>query len=228
MYNNDAKERSRMKIDMKYIRQIAKSETIFDMAAICYGILEKEIANPILFISQYLDEDGAAEFNNPNSKKLREFSDSVGIKLEEYSEFEFDQNSKYIVELLQKLELQNFMEKKKNQLSVLFTLLSTIDSLVPFWRKQNIVESGPLNRGNSQKTHLVYLASNRNLHEEMIQKIGRERKSSGGIGETLKYLIFLKIVSFRVKEGNVSFRPYRAVCPSAGVADSIFILLRIY
>lgn len=45
-----------MKVGQTYIKKIAAAESVFDMAVICYKMLEDEIANPIVFISQYIDE----------------------------------------------------------------------------------------------------------------------------------------------------------------------------
>ncbi len=181
-----------MKVDSKYIEKIAESESVFDMAAICYEILEKEITNPILFISQYLDEDSEAEINNPNFMILREFSDNISKALEKYSELDFTEKKEYIVELMEKLQLVVFLQNKENQLSVIFTLLSTIDCLVASWNITDIAEGGHLNKGKSSASYLVYMASNECLHEEVIWKIDRERECKGDIEETLNGLLFLK------------------------------------
>ena len=36
-----------MNVDCTYIQQISEAETVFDMAAVCYKILEEEIINPV-------------------------------------------------------------------------------------------------------------------------------------------------------------------------------------
>lgn len=181
-----------MKVNREYIDRIMDSESIFDVAASCYEILEEEITNPILFVSRYLDEDNESILKNPNHEILRNFSDRISIELENYSEFNFVRKKAYIIKLIQNLELESFLQERENQLSVIFTLLSIIDSLVPFWDRANIAERGHLNKGKDSATIFVYLASEEYLHEAIIRKIGRERKSEGDFGETLSHLLFLK------------------------------------
>lgn len=184
-----------MNVEQKYINKIADAESLFDMAVICYKILEDEIPNPVAFISQYIDESdekGHQEFENPNYRKLRSFSNRVSEKLEKYSEFDFLTQKNDIVNLMKGIFLSNFLEEKENQLSVIFTLLSTIDSLVPFWNKNDIMGRDSLNRGKSRKNYFVYLACEECIHDALIQEIGRERKREGDFGETLNNLLFIK------------------------------------
>lgn len=182
-----------MKIYQRYITLVDNSENVFDMAAVCYKILESNISNPIKFISEYVDESSLSIEKNPNYQLLREFSDQISDVLKEYSEFDFPNQKLKVVKLLQDINLTSFHEKKGNQLSVIFTLLSTIDSVVSSWDRQRIVERTPLNdRGKSKNTHLVYFASSESLHKELILEIGRERKQSADFGETLSHLLFLQ------------------------------------
>lgn len=181
-----------MNVDCAYIRQLAAAETVFDMAAICYRILEDEVANPIVFISTYVDESEPGYLGNPNFETLIGFSDFISEKLEKYSELNFAENRNEIIRAMQEIELIPFLKEKENQLSVIFTLLSTIDSLVPFWDDAVIMERNSLNRGKSKETHFVYLSCRKYIHKVLIQEIGRARKSSGDIGETLNNLLFLK------------------------------------
>lgn len=184
-----------MNVEQKYINKIAAAETVFDMAVICYKILEDEIPHPVAFISQYIDEsdeNGALKFDNPNYCILRSFSDQVSEELEKYSEFDFLKQKNDIVNLMKGVSLDVFLEEKENQLSVVFTLLSTIDSLIPSWSKKGIIGREALNRGKSRKNYFVYPACGECIHEALIQEIGRERKREDDIGETLNNLLFIK------------------------------------
>lgn len=200
-----------IKVGEEYIRQVADSETVFDMAAICYKILEDEISNPIKFISEYMDESILHGVGNPNYQKLRKFSDKVCERLERYSELEFPNQRSYIIALLEELILEPFQKDTENQLSVIYTLLSTIDSMVPFWNGLRIAERTPLNRGKSRNTHFVYLAAERLLHEKLILKIGRERKGSADFGEGFSHLLFLKkeMLPKKAQAPEVCFLPCR-------------------
>ncbi len=200
-----------VKVGEEYIGQIADSETVFDMAAICYKILEDEISNPIKFISEYMDESIVPVAGNPNHQKLRKFSDKVCAVLERYSELEFPKQRSYIIAMLRRLVLEPFQRDTGNQLSVIYTLLSAIDSMVPFWNGLRIAERTPLNRGKSRDTHFVYLASEKNLHEELILEIGRERKGSADFGEGFSHLLFLKkeMLPKKAQAPEVCFLPCR-------------------
>lgn len=187
-----------MKVSEKYIEQIACSETIFDMAAVCYKILEEEISNPVLFISQYIDEGiedseslGCVK-RNTNNILLRDFADKLSVLLEEYSQCDFLQRKQQILEWIREVKLEVFLADIENQLSVVFTLLSVIDSLVPHWDRRRMAGQSALNIGKSRESYLVYMAASENIHDEMMRKIGRERKSEGDFGETLNNLLFIK------------------------------------
>lgn len=199
-----------MKINDHYTKQISMAETVFDMAAVCYRILEDEVDNPIVFVSRYVDESAVECQENPNFDTLLRFSDFISKTLEKYSETDFVRNRDSIIWEILKMDLKPFLNEKENQLSVIFTLLSTIDSLVPFWENAIIRERGTLNKGASTTTHLVYLSCRKYIHEALIQKIGRERKSCGGIGETLNNLLFLK----------------RDMLPKGAMAPEICFMLR--
>lgn len=183
-------------IDKKYIDLIDSAESVFDIAAVCYGILEEKIASPAMFIGQFVDETGDDFFGgypvNPNSGILRSFADAVSRRLEKFSVVDFDDQKAYIVEQIQNIKLVSFQEYNQNQLSVIFTLLSVIDSLIPFWNLREISEGTALNIGESRESHLVYPTGGKNIHEELIREIGRERKSHESFDEILTNLVFLK------------------------------------
>ena len=181
-----------MNVDCTYIQQISEAETVFDMAAVCYKILEEEIINPVGFISRYIDESETRSQENPNCRALVSFSDFISERLEKYSELDFPKHKGEIVCRMRETTLAAFQEDKENQLTVVFMLLSTIDSLVPFWEEAIKSERVSLNKGKSRDTYLVYLSCRRCIHKELVQEIGRERKSVGDFGETLDNLLFLK------------------------------------
>lgn len=186
-----------MKVGQTYIKKIAAAESVFDMAVICYKMLEDEIENPIVFISQYIDEsdmEANPGCGNPNFKLLQSFSEQVGERLEKYSELDFPQQKNDIVDWMRALSLEAFLEEGKNQLSVVFTLLSTIDSLIPVWTGRGIITMGktPLNRGKSGRFYYAYLTCRKCIHDVYVQNIGRERRANGDFGETLDNLLFIK------------------------------------
>lgn len=198
-----------MKMEKRYIKQIADSETLFDMAAVCYNILENNISYPVKFISEYVDESASSLKNNPNCRRLRAFSDSAEDILEQYSEFEFSHQKLKIVTLLQNIELVPFQNDKENQLSVIYNLLSVIDSMTPLWNMQYIVNRAPLNKGKSMRNYLVYLAPSKYLHKDLIEKIGRERKRSADFAEGFSNLLFLqaKKLPRNSKEPEICYLP---------------------
>lgn len=182
-----------MKIHKRYITPVANSESVFDMAAVCYIILESNISNPVKFISEYVDESSSSINKNPNYQILRKFSDQIRDVLKEYSEFDFTNQKLEVVELLQNINLDSFQGNTENQLSVIYTLLSTIDSIVSYWDMQRIVERTPLNnRGKSKDLYFVYFTSSEPLHKELILKIGRKRKQNPDFGENFSHLLFLQ------------------------------------
>lgn len=209
-----------MKIAQIYINKIASAESVFDMAVICYKILEDKISNPVAFISQYIDEgdeEVCLEFKNPNFKRLQDFSVKVAERLEKYSELDFPQQRSDIVHWMHTISLEAFLEEEKNQLSIVFILLTIIDSLVPVWIQRGIITMGKslLNRGKSRRYCYAYLTYRQCIHETLMQNIGRERKANGDFGETLDNLLFIKKdelpkkamppeVSFLTRRNNVS------------------------
>lgn len=179
-------------VEDRYLTKLKKAETVFDMAAICYDILTQELNNPAGFISEYIDE-GVVEENvksNPNIPLLTEFAYDVAELLENYPKSTFQEKKQKIIDKMQRIELVAFGQKKENILSAVFTLLSAIDSVIPMW---NLIQWGdrqPLNKGDSLRKYIVY-PTGECIHEELIQKIGRERKTVPGIDENLNNLIIL-------------------------------------
>lgn len=179
-------------VEDRYLTKLKKAETVFDMAAICYDILTQELDNPVGFISKYVDEyiDEKKVESNPNIALLTEFADDVADSLEEYPKSAFQEKKQGIIDKMQRMELETFGQKSENILSVVFTLLSAIDSVIPRW---NLIQWGdrqPLNKGDSLGKYIVY-PTGECIHEELIQKIGRERKTTPGIDENLNNLIIL-------------------------------------
>lgn len=184
-----------MNVGQAYIEKIEAAESVFDMAVICYKILADKIEDPVAFISKYVDEseEGVSlEYGNPNYKSLRFFAEKVSDRLEKYSELDFPRQKSDIVNWIKELSLEAFLEEEKNQLSVVFTLLSVIDGLVPLWTERGIKGKGPLNQGKSKEDCYAYLTCRKSIHEPLIQKIGRERKANGDFGETLDNLLFIR------------------------------------
>ncbi len=159
-----------MNVDCTYIQQISEAETVFDMAAVCYKILEEEIINPVGFISRYIDESETRSQENPNCRALVSFSDFISERLEKYLELDFPKHKGEIVCRMRETTLAAFQEDKENQLTVVFMLLSTIDSLVPFWEEAIKSERVSLNKGKSRDTYLVYLSCRRCIHKELVQE----------------------------------------------------------
>ena len=184
-------------VEDRHLTKLKKAETVFDMAAICYDILTQELDNPVGFISKYVDEyiDEKKVESNPNITQLTEFADDVADSLEEYPKSTFQEKKQGIIDKIQRMELEAFGQKNENILSVVFTLLSAIDSVIPMW---NLIQWGdrqPLNKGDSLGKYIVY-PTGECIHEELIQKIGRERKTVPGIDENLNNLIILDRMKF--------------------------------
>lgn len=182
----------KVNVDDKYLTELEKSETIFDMAAICYDILTQELDNPAGFISEYVDEYVGEEKveSNPNIALLTEFADDVADLIEDYPKSTFKEKKQRVLDKMQKIELAAFGRRNENVLSVVFSLLSVIDSVVPMWNPIQWKDPKPLNKGDSLEKYIVYPIG-KCIHEELIQKIGRERKTVPGIDENLSNLIIL-------------------------------------
>lgn len=182
----------KVKIKNKYLLKISDAETVFDMVAICYDILTKELDNQAGFISQYVDGYAGDEMveSNPNIERLTEFSDDVAELLEDYPQSTFQEKKFRIIEMMKEIELNIFHQRNENMLSVLFSLLSAIDSVVPMWNLIQIGDRKPLNKGESLSKYIVYPVG-ASIHEDLIQAIGRERKTIPGIDENLNHLIIL-------------------------------------
>lgn len=180
--------KGKVKIQGSYLAELEKAETVFDMVAICYDMLIRKLDNPIVFISKYMDEYTAV--NNPNIELLKKFSDEMADLLENYSKSTFQNKKQIIIDKMQHMELLTFGQKKENILSVIFSLLSVIDSMVPMWNLFDMRDHQPLNKGDSLKKYIVFPAKE-GIHEDLIRVIGRERKTTSGIDENLNNIIVL-------------------------------------
>lgn len=183
----------RVRIERDYISRLMQTETIFDMAAVCYEILNEELDNQTMFVSKYLDTYNGKEKNvknNPNIGLLTRFFDEVSALLQDYPKSTFEKKKQIILNKMQQIELWGFEKRKENMLTIVFTLLSAIDSAVPLWKVIEMEDRQALNKGNSQKRYFVYPVG-RGMDEDLIYAIGRERKATAGIDENLTNLIIL-------------------------------------
>jgi len=173
--------------------EIKLNSDIFDAVALLYKELIENIQNHELeFLSIYMDpkivhdsDISGKKIHNPNLPKLDELATYVHHSIAG-DEFNFDEKWLQIIEYAQKLTLIEYQNATMNRLTVHFTLLTSLDSIIMgiLLNKDSEVYpiSGPLNRiENSQ--YAVYLKNQKSLISSEEEELNFRNKS---IPETIQ------------------------------------------
>lgn len=177
---------------------LSEADNIYDLIVNCFGALCDNISNHQAFISIYLGETDCKQDNetdcipcNPNINQLNEFSDRLMIEMTEYKIWNYSEIQKKIFKAIEELELQTYMDEKQNQLTIIYCILASIDSVAVNWQKKWISRNlGPLDKQH-KTSYRVYFNLGKTLHEEYIDNVHRNRVLSSSFFEEFQSFRFI-------------------------------------
>ena len=186
---------------------ISEADNIYDLIANCFSALYDNISNHQEFISIYLgeadceqDSEDGCILCNPNIDRLNKFSEQLMAVLTEYKVWDYPEIQKNIFDAIGELELQTYRDEKQNQLTVIYCILASIDSVAMSWQKKWMSKNlGPLDK--QRKTSFrVYFNLGRTLHEEYINNVHRNRVMPSSFLEEFQSFRFINEAKWE-KEG---------------------------
>ena len=123
---------------------LKEADNIYDLIGNCFGALCDTVTNHQLFVSQYLDEGVES---NPNLKKLKIFSEKIMEIMKMYKPSEYPDILNAILASIAEINLEDYLDDKENQLTVIYCVLAAIDASAASWKNKWIASSmGPLDR----------------------------------------------------------------------------------
>ena len=135
---------------------ISEPDNIYDLAGNCFGLLSEEIADPVKFISNYASGK-EKRTSNPNLYVLERFFLETAGMVRDYRPTYYGRFISRVREMIGKLQLTEYLDKKENELSVIYFLLSAIDAGARSWKRDKLFSGlGPLDR-ISKTGYRVYL-----------------------------------------------------------------------
>ena len=166
---------------------LTEADNIYDLIGNCFGGLCEHIDNQQEFTSKYLDQK-----LNPNIGILDEFSETIMELMEDYSASKYASVSQQILQFVHSINLQSYLDPKKNQLTILYCILAAIDSVAGNWENKWMASTlGPLDKQN-KTNYRVYYNLKRTIHEDYVAGIGRNRAVSSDFSEQFEN--FMKAV----------------------------------
>lgn len=171
---------------------LTEADNIYDLIGNCFGGLCEHINNQQEFTSKYLDQK-----LNPNIGILNEFSETIMELMEDYSASKYASVSQQILQLVQNIDLQSYLDPKKNQLTILYCILAAIDSVAGNWENKWMASTlGPLDKQN-KTNYRVYYNLKRTIHEDYVAGIGRNRAVSSDFSEQFENFRFIHESSWK-------------------------------
>lgn len=192
--------RSGLRMNLQYgiDQYIEEADNIYDLVGNCFGVLCDNITNHQLFISRYIDE-GKGEKNNPNLKKLNEFSVYIMKIMEEYKPSRYEDILSAVLKCIDEVYLIDYGDDKENQLTIIYCILAAIDAAAANWENKWMTASpGPLDRQKKTK-YRVYINIPGVINLNYKQEIGRGRVCASNFFE--QFGSFRFVDSDKWKEG---------------------------
>ncbi len=185
-----SKEGEHMILEYGFHEALAEADNIFDLVGICFGLLCDNVQNQQAFTSTYFDQ-GEGDECNPNIDVLNKFSEDVMETLKGYTPSKYIIFIQKVFELVSKIELQSYMKKKENQLTIIYCILSAIDSAAGIWERYWMSNTlGPLDRQYKTK-YRVYFNLTKTIHRDFIDGIGRNRVVASDFFEQFENFRFI-------------------------------------
>lgn len=174
----------------KFEKYLRETDSIYDLIANCFGILCDNIENHQAFIGEYMSE-GVGVLNNPNLKMLKTFSERIMDIVSGYEPSTYDVVKEQILETIRELNLEDYLDERLNQLTVIYCILSAIDCIAMEWRIQWMHPLlGPLDK-NGKTNYRVYFSPRDTLHEQFVDGIKRKRVSASKLFENFTNFRFV-------------------------------------
>lgn len=169
---------------------LLKTNNIYDLIAVCFGLLCDEVSNHQAFIGEYLSE-GEGNENNPNIETLNQFAEEIMEIVSEYEMANYVEIRKRILEAIAELELIDYQDELQNRLTVVYHIISAIDALAMTWEMHWTQASlGPLNTSGQTK-YSVYFSPRDTIHSQYVEGVGRDRIGSSDFFEHFKSFRFV-------------------------------------
>lgn len=163
-----------MAIEGKFREYLTDANNIYDLIGNCFGALCDHISNHQMFISTYMDKTERTTYN-PNIDMLNDFSEMIMTKVNQYKPSRYNEFQDILVRAVDGIELETYGDMKCNQLTVIYSILTGIDAGVMNWSfKWRVRKLGPLDKQH-KTAYRVYLKLRRNIHDDYIFGVGRER-----------------------------------------------------
>ncbi len=163
-----------MKLEEEYESYLIDADNMYDLIGNCFGLLCNNISNQQAFISEYFGEE-SGENCNPNIEQLNSFSEKVMNVVHEYEPTKYNDIFDKIMKLVDDLQLKEYLDLKKNQLTIVYCILAAIDAEAMTWNMKMLSGiMGPLDRQRKTQ-YRVYFNMSKTLHGDYIENVGRER-----------------------------------------------------
>ena len=163
-----------MKLSVYMEEYLEETDNIYDLIGNCFGLLCEKIDNPTSFIGRYISDEGEGEVN-PNLAALQDFSENILYLVMDYHASGYQELLQYIKKGISELEFVPFGDSQKNELTVIFYVLSGIDAGAQNWNVSRLSSGlGPLNHGTKTR-YKVYFRSHDLILSDYEECIGRER-----------------------------------------------------
>ena len=178
---------------------ISEPDNIYDLAGNCFGLLSEEIADPVKFISNYASGK-EKRTSNPNLYVLERFFLETAGMVRDYRPTYYGRFISRVREMIGKLQLTEYLDKKENELSVIYFLLSAIDAGARSWKRDKLFSGlGPLDR-ISKTGYRVYLGCRDTLISNYEVKVGRNRKQANDFSSQFDTFHFINMKRWKSGE----------------------------
>lgn len=179
-----------MTLEYGFHEFLTEADNIYDLAGNCFGLLCENIQNQQLFTSRYFDQGEGQEFN-PNIHVLNRFSEELMRTIMEHEPSEYADVKYRMLELIEKIQLQDHMDPKENQLTVIYCILTAIDSAADTWEKNRVRHTfGPLDRQH-KTSYRVYFNMTKTIHQDYVYGVERSRVTSSDFFEQFENFRFI-------------------------------------
>ncbi len=169
---------------------LKEADNIYDLIGNCFGLLCESISNHQLYISRYLDNVNGSK-NNPNLKCLNVFSEKIMAIIKEYKPSIYPDILCEILKCIDETQLKKYRDDKENQLTVIYSILSSIDAAAMTWERKWMTSAlGPLDR-HGKTSYRVYFKTNESIHSTYTKGLGRDRTSPSTFFEQFESFRFI-------------------------------------
>lgn len=163
-----------MALERKLREYLTDANNIYDLIGNCFGALCDHINNHQNFISTYIDKEEGSPCN-PNIDKLNDLSEMIMTEVNKYEASRYTEFQDKVIKVADGIELETYGDVEYNQLTIIYSILSGIDAGVMNWSfKWRLRNLGPLDRQH-KTSYRVYFNMKRNIHDDYIFGIERER-----------------------------------------------------